>query len=392
MNTPSPLILLAACLLPMLACAAEADISKPMPHIEARTPVAVTTANPPKKLEFSLWKSKVGVNDVAGVIIRLGYASHDEDSSLFEQKAGSGADFRLGATLQYLDYRSCGLKDLKGGAYSKIKWELFSVRHQKVVYDNVIDASYWTDTSLPGDEFSKQLSKAMIDNLLGDSKFAEAVQIDTAGGAEASKSLPPLALTTGQAFSGRVTQNAPTMLSAVVTIESGHGTGTGFYISQEGYLLTNQHVVGDAKFVRIRLAGGRSVVGEVLRTDTARDVALVRADPVTSPVLRPRRGEARIGEEVYLLGSPFGDALSGSMTRGIVSSRRVFDGIAFLQSDVAVNPGNSGGPLLDSDGSVLGLAQIDVRGAKGIALFIPIEEALDKLSLTLADKAALAPK
>ena len=222
--------------------------------------------------------------------------------------------------------------------------------------------------------------------------YAEAVQIDTAGGAEASKSLPPLALTTGQAFSGRVTQNAPTMLSAVVTIESGHGTGTGFYISQEGYLLTNQHVVGDAKFVRIRLAGGRSVVGEVLRTDTARDVALVRADPVTSSVLSPRRGEARVGEEVYLLGSPFGDALSGSMTRGIVSSRRVFDGIAFLQSDVAVNPGNSGGPLLDSDGSVLGLAQIDVRGAKGIALFIPIEEALDKLSLTLADKAALAPK
>jgi S1-C subfamily serine protease len=183
-----------------------------------------------------------------------------------------------------------------------------------------------------------------------------------------------------------VAQSGEALLKAVVTVESGTGSGSGFFIGREGYLLTNLHVVADAKFVRIKLANGRAVVGEVLRADRIRDVALLRTEPGVAPVLAVRASEPQIGEDVYAAGSPFGAQLSGSLTRGVLSARRVLESQPFLQSDVALSPGNSGGPLLDASGQVIGITQMGVaqpgRGSS-VNLFIPIGEALQRLGLQL---------
>lgn len=142
-------------------------------------------------------------------------------------------------------------------------------------------------------------------------------------------------------------------------------------------------MVADAKFVRVRLSDGRSLVGEVLRQDKARDIALLQTDPVSFDVLGLRLSAAQLGEEVFALGSPYGASMSGTLTRGVMSSKRVLEGVAFLQSDVAINPGNSGGPLVDAKGQVIGIAQLRSETA-GLNLFIPIEDALEKLALTVA--------
>jgi S1-C subfamily serine protease len=141
-------------------------------------------------------------------------------------------------------------------------------------------------------------------------------------------------------------------------------------------------VVGDAKFVRVRLQGGFSVPGEVVRRDPARDVALIKTDiePPVPPYVRLTI--AKVGDEVYAVGSPLGAALNNSVTRGVFSGVRKFDEQTYIQSDVSVNPGSSGGPLVDADGAVIGLAVIKV-GSGGINLFIPIGEALEKLGLSL---------
>ena len=109
-----------------------------------------------------------------------------------------------------------------------------------------------------------------------------------------------------------------------------------------------------------------------------------------SEALALRSDAGTVGEVVYAVGSPFGQSLSGTITRGVLSARRVFEGVPFLQSDVAVNPGNSGGPLIDANGRVIGITVIGT-GAQGINMFIPIDDVLDKLSLTLGSAIAAAP-
>ena len=88
----------------------------------------------------------------------------------------------------------------------------------------------------------------------------------------------------------------------MVTIETAAGSGSGFYIDR--YLLTNQHVVGDSKFVKVRTATGRELPGEVLRVDARRDVALLKTESTPFDPLAIRTGETHVGEDVYAVGSP----------------------------------------------------------------------------------------
>lgn len=424
-RVPTLLALLAALSVPA-AQAADADLKQPVPKVERRKPAPMPPGSE-QVVEFTTWKSALLVNDVVGQMetsglfcsnarpmtytkkwdewlvqnltkrfkeqaVLLGFTQAEATRSVFDDKGANGADFRLGATLVALDYRVCSdSRDTKGDAYAKIKWELFSTRRQKVVYTATIDASYSTSSSMPAVEFDGHFLGAVVDNLLSDPRLVSAIRSGGATEDAAAKAYAPLELAVGPVISGGVSKAAPALLTAAVLIESGIGSGTAFYVSRDGYLLTNQHVVADAKFVRVKLSGGRSMVGEVLRVDKVRDVALLRTDPVGFDVLQVRRGSARVGEEVHAIGSPFGELLTGTVTRGILSANRVIDGIGYLQSDVAINPGNSGGPLLDSDGRILGIAQLAIA-AQGINLFIPIDDALDKLGLTLNASAGTQAK
>jgi S1-C subfamily serine protease len=184
-----------------------------------------------------------------------------------------------------------------------------------------------------------------------------------------------------------------------VMIGTGAGHGSGFFIGDKGYILTNDHVVGDADRVRVVTAGGRhKLVGEVLRRDAARDVALIRIEDMPQdfhPVLLPvRRDIPRVGEDVYAIGAPFSEKdLQDTVTKGIVSAFRPddrWDRQSFIQADVTIHPGNSGGPLLDAHGNIIGLsvagyADENGNSLSGLNLFIPIGDALDRLDIGTGD-------
>ena len=392
------------------ARAADVDLSQPTPQVANRKPEPRPEGEPLRHVQLSRWRSAIVAGTVVGKVekglfcsdskprrfdkgmddfmkARVG-RSFDElaselrftrkrgEDSVFESDATAGVDFRAGATLMALDYRICDRDGTRGTAYARVKWELFSLRQQRVVYTAEIEASFRSDESLPAGEFSKRFGTAIAGNLLADPACAEALR---GGGAAPATALAPLVVHIGPTVAGPVSVVSQGLLQAVVTIESGTATGTAFYIGRDGLMLTNQHVVADAKFVKVKLANGRSLIGEVVRVDKPRDVALLRTDPPGFAVLGLRQDEARIGEEAFAIGSPFGAVLSGSLTRGIVSARRVVEGVPYLQSDAAVNPGNSGGPLIDATGQVLAITQM--RPGAGIGLFIPIADALDKLGL-----------
>jgi serine protease Do len=160
------------------------------------------------------------------------------------------------------------------------------------------------------------------------------------------------------------------------------GMGSGFIISADGLVLTNAHVVREAKDVTVKLSDRREFSAKVLGSDTATDIAVLRIDAKDLPVVRlgdPKGLE--VGDPVLAIGAPYG--LEQTATQGIVSAKgRSLPGdavVPFIQTDVAVNPGNSGGPLFDGSGSVVGInAQIYSRsgGFQGLSFAIPIDVAL----------------
>ena len=158
------------------------------------------------------------------------------------------------------------------------------------------------------------------------------------------------------------------------------GVGSGFIISADGFLLTNHHVVDGADEITVTLTDRRELKARLIGSDRRTDVALVKIEATGLPALRigdPNR--LRVGEWVVAIGSPFG--LDNTVTSGIVSAkgRDTGDYLPFIQTDVAVNPGNSGGPLINMRGEVIGInSQIYSRtgGFMGISFAIPIDEAM----------------
>ncbi len=158
------------------------------------------------------------------------------------------------------------------------------------------------------------------------------------------------------------------------------GIGSGFIISQDGFVLTNAHVVDGADEVIVTLTDRREFKAKVLGSDKRSDVALLKVEASKLPSLTiGDSGKIRVGEWVIAIGSPFN--LENTVTAGIISakSRDTGDYLPLIQSDVAVNPGNSGGPLINMRGEVIGInSQIATLsgGYNGISFAVPIDEVM----------------
>lgn len=157
------------------------------------------------------------------------------------------------------------------------------------------------------------------------------------------------------------------------------GVGSGFILSADGYVLTNAHVVAGAEDVLVTLTDKREFKAKVVGADERTDIALLKIEATNLPAVRLGNVDSlKVGEWVIAIGSPFG--LENTVTAGIVSAKQRDTGeyLPFIQTDVAVNPGNSGGPLINLRGEVVGInSQIYSRsgGFMGISFAIPIDEA-----------------
>ncbi len=161
------------------------------------------------------------------------------------------------------------------------------------------------------------------------------------------------------------------------------GQGTGFIITKDGYILTNNHVVGDADQIIVRLHDGREFKAKRIGSDPHSEVALIKIEGDNFPVAPlGNSDEVEVGEWVLAIGNPFG--LSETLTMGIVSAKGrsnigITDYEDFIQTDAAINPGNSGGPLINVQGKVIGINTAiysQTGGSLGIGFAIPINMAV----------------
>ncbi|SMG18272.1 DegQ family serine endoprotease [Dethiosulfovibrio salsuginis] len=158
------------------------------------------------------------------------------------------------------------------------------------------------------------------------------------------------------------------------------GRGSGFIVSDDGKILTNNHVISDADKITVTLSDGRTFEASVVGKDPTFDLAVLKIEAKDLPVLELGDSEGvRVGEWAIAIGNPLG--LEHSVTVGVVSAKnrsinaRNFNFDGFLQTDAAINPGNSGGPLLGLDGKVIGINTAIIPYAQGIGFAIPIDMA-----------------
>jgi S1-C subfamily serine protease len=191
------------------------------------------------------------------------------------------------------------------------------------------------------------------------------------------------------AFSRVVVRVAEMLRPAVVHLRAGRGrsegSGSGFLFTPDGFLLTNHHVVQGQERVRVRLNAGGEVSGRVVGADPWTDIAIVQAETAGLPYAHLGDStKLRVGQLVIAIGSPLG--FESTVTAGVVSALsrtlrsltgHLVDNV--IQTDAALNPGNSGGPLVDSRGSVIGINTAIIRPAQGICFAIPINMARDIL-------------
>jgi hypothetical protein len=170
------------------------------------------------------------------------------------------------------------------------------------------------------------------------------------------------------------------VMPAVVLIETTSGRGSGFFVRHDT-LITNVHVVQNDSYVTLRKNDGSTVSAHVESRAPAFDIAVLKvATPSVSQVVIPMASaqSLRPGQEIVVIGSALG-TLQNSVSRGVVSGLRTAGGATLVQTDAAVNPGNSGGPMLDRDGEVVGITTMGYRNAEGLNFGVAIDHARDLL-------------
>jgi len=318
-------------------------------------------------------------------LAKAGFAQA-RNANLFDD-APSADRYQVAALITGMDARFCGNYDATPVPYSgrirmTVEWQLYDNLRREVV--SRFETTAGGQASLSGDGIERTFYDAFrgsVRALLATEGFRTAVTTESASPQQ--HVLAPISFSAAADEKRTIASSA----HAVAAILTGEGHGTGFLISKEGFLLTNHHVVGAAKYVKVRWPDGAETIGEVMRTDRRRDIAVVKADPGSRRALTLRTAAPALGAPVYAIGTPLDAKFQGSVTKGVMSASRVYDGLPFIQSDVVVNGGNSGGPLLDESGAVIGVcvSGMEINGAPvGINLFIPIDDALKALALTPA--------
>jgi hypothetical protein len=319
-------------------------------------------------------------------LLKANYSVVGDPNALFEDPSAWKAELLVAGLINKIEANICfALRKSKGGSFIRVNWQIYGQLERKVIYETTTEGSYETDKLDSGGipKFVTNAFAVAVQNLLADQGFHALVlrSKDQQAGA-----LPePVYTSVAIDRSPRILRGISDVRAAAVTVFAGRGHGSGFIISPSGYVLTNEHVVKEARFVKVRLANGREILGDVVRSDSARDVALIKVAETNLPCISLRLATApNVGDEVYAIGTPLSEKLDVSVTRGIISAYRDEGGLKFIQSDVQVHPGNSGGPLVDKDGEVIGISVAGIMTggvSQNLNFFVPIADAVSRLRI-----------
>lgn len=288
----------------------------------------------------------------------------------------------------------CLARDQKLNCRASIRWAVRDGRSGTIFYRTVTRVAEYDVGRLPVGQVTLRLAKRSLASLLARPGFRQ-TQFEEE---RPSPTYPPASFKRCTTPSPKMPSQAEEATHATVVLTDGRGVGAGFFLNEEGLVLTAAHVAR-VPDLRAHLRDGTDHPMGVVRIHPHADVALMRVElprPVRCLDASPK--PPTLGADVYAIGNPFGAAQAFSLSRGIVSALRDIEGLHVLQTDAAVSPGNSGGPLLGTDGKVLAVVSFKViqQGVEGVGYGVSMDAALDALGLepaasTGAELAVLLP-
>lgn len=328
----------------------------------------------------------------------IGYKVVGDNSIVFERESElNNATYKVAARVTDIKANLCQLNHWwdgrplgksNGEIMIKIEWSIYSTLQRETI-KKIKTTGYVESTEEREDGFLMLFFDAFADaaERLGHNKhFVTIFREDTT--AVDPVHFKNTILIAKQPHYRSLKNNLKSVLDSVVTVRSPSGHGSGFFISDNGYALTNYHVVGESKEATVKLSAGIELPAEIIRKDKIRDIALIKVALSKSMPLPLELNNINQLDEVIAIGSPINENLQGSITKGVVSAFRVDEKSKqnLIQSDVTIQPGSSGGPLLNSTGNVVGVAVAGYTLGDSLAgtnLFIPIKESLDALKIVV---------
>lgn len=317
---------------------------------------------------------------------KFSFKTVGDSNALFEDPSTWKSEILVAGLIKELKANICypmagfgNFSSSKGEAFIKVDWQIYSKLDRSVVHSVTTEGAGKNNEAISGGDTIAVLNAfaQASRGLLADTKFREIVSRGGEAIRETTfKSGDKIVISTGA--SKPVGDKIEEWPNAVVTVFAGRGHGSGFVVS-ENLILTNHHVVGESNSVAVKFDNGLQVTGKVVASNSGRDVAVVKVNATLPMHFRISRAAPPIGSEVYAIGSPLDEKYHSSVTKGIVSGYREVQSKTLIQSDVNIRPGNSGGPLVDKNGAVVGIAVSGLvidNSSQGINFFIPIDDAL----------------
>lgn len=333
-----------------------------------------------------LWRTSISVgdelfNEVANEELReAGYQVIGSERLLFNSNEQWKAQFLLGARITDIKYNTYDNFDSeKNKTILSVKWELFDKSIREVVFRKQTYGDAEVTESL-GTESIFMAFRYALRQLLADESFVSKLILSD----EKSK-VPEKEIFIEQTSLPSFENNSELIkrtIESVVTIKVEYGHASGFIISKEGYVITNNHVIEGKNIIDVILANGIILQADVIRANPDYDLALLKIEGRNfKPLPLGDKKDYLIGTQVFAIGTPAEIRLAQSVTSGVLSGIRTIEYRNVLQTDASLNPGNSGGPLINSKGTVIGVVQRRMIGREELNFCIPIDTALRKLGI-----------
>ncbi|WP_437523619.1 trypsin-like peptidase domain-containing protein [Sorangium sp. So ce726] len=315
----------------------------------------------------------------------LGYRALGRENLALNQDRSNEAAFLLAGTMTAADCSderglTCGIT---------IKWELLDRSSKTVVYQMTSNHEEMEMRQLDRAAAGNALLLGSLRSLLARPMFVQTLRGSSAPAeAPAAPEFPPGEMRGCPARALAMPKMSEDVLKATALVKLNDGVGSAVVISPDGLLLTAAHVATTSEVV-VRFRDGKEFPATVMRVNEQSDVALLQLKDRSheTPCLTLRMPPPSTGDDVFALGAPGGERLSFSVTRGIVSGQRTFDGNSLIQTDTSISPGNSGGPLVDDKGQVVAIMTFKAtgQGIEGLGFGVPSATALSSLGLSFGE-------
>ena len=349
---------------------------------------------------FGSWPEEAG-DLIEKTLDKLGYNIKLTRHSFFEKKAGKPkADLLLSLKVTDMKFNMCYIHEpitiqsmnrAGGNGNVTVEWEVFDTIREKVIGSYITQGYGHIDEPLQaGDKavFVDAVQNA-AENLGRTEWFKKIMTTMDPADLIPDTEYAPLSLSTkADEFHQPIRSHFALTRKAMVTIHAGgESKGSGFFIDNEGHILTTAHVVGETDFVQVMDVNGTKYRAKVIRLNERRNVALIKADlkdNLAMPISKAKENE--LTETVYAIGTPFQNSYRATITKGIIAANRYQKqkNMSYIQASIPTAEGYEGGPLTDEFGNVIGLADTESRREEtNFSFFIPIKEALKALNLKI---------